>query len=76
MVQEKFLEYLTFEKRYSPHTLRSYELDMAQFAAFLHKNYELNDLLLAGSPMIRSWVLGCVSRPVKPLRSSALKKPA
>ncbi|MFZ2148870.1 MAG: site-specific integrase, partial [Sedimentisphaerales bacterium] len=30
-----FLSYLKIEKNYSPHTLRSYEGDLLQFASFL-----------------------------------------
>ncbi|MCK4466116.1 MAG: site-specific integrase, partial [Bacteroidales bacterium] len=32
--KESFLKYLTFEKRYSPHTVRSYENDLNQFYDF------------------------------------------
>ncbi len=34
-----FLKYLQHEKRYSEHTLRAYESDLAQFNEFLTQNY-------------------------------------
>ena len=34
-----FLQWLRFEKRYSPHTLSSYERDLTEFAAFMEANY-------------------------------------
>ena len=33
--KESFLQYLRFEKRYSPHTIRSYKNDLNQFEAYL-----------------------------------------
>jgi len=37
---DKFLEYLKIEKRYSGHTLLSYETDLLQFNKYLTNTYE------------------------------------
>lgn len=45
---DRFLEYITVEKRYSPHTLTSYKKDLSDFTLFLlksesHQNFEIVD---------------------------------
>lgn len=45
---DRFLEYITVEKRYSPHTLTSYKKDLSDFTLFLlksesHENFEIVD---------------------------------
>jgi len=35
MMKEKFLNYLTFERRYSPHTIRAYSLEIQVFLDFV-----------------------------------------
>ena len=37
---DKFLEYLKIEKRYSAHTILSYETDLLQFNKYLTNTYE------------------------------------
>jgi integrase/recombinase XerC len=39
----EFLDYLKFQKRYSPHTLTSYETDLSAFCEFLEVNLKVND---------------------------------
>ena len=58
MMSEKFLEYIKFEKKFSPHTLVSYQNDMKQFSEFLKKVYEIEKPEDANSGMIRSWMAG------------------
>lgn len=55
---ESFVQYITFEKKYSIHTISSYRSDLEQFAAFLKKTYEIDDPSSARHPMIRSWMAG------------------
>ena len=38
MSQEKFLHYIQYEKRFSPHTLLAYTNDLKQFQLFLENN--------------------------------------
>ena len=41
MLINSFLTYLQHEKRYSPHTVKSYHTDLLQFEAFLQKDFEI-----------------------------------
>ena len=52
-----FIHWLRFEKRYSPHTITSYETDLGQFDQYLTQNYpELDELPLLQHYHIRSWL--------------------
>lgn len=53
---ESFLKYLQYERRYSPRTLVSYETDLRQFQAFLHKEFE-SVPADANYGMIRGWIV-------------------
>lgn len=57
MVQEKFIEYISFEKRYSHHTIQAYTKDLSQFSNFLSEQYGISDLTSAGHQQIRSWMV-------------------
>ena len=46
MAIETFLSYLSHEKRYSPHTIISYQNDLCQFRDYLYLTFE-TDLLEA-----------------------------
>ena len=55
--KESFLQYLKIEKRYSPHTVRSYLNDLDQFYSFL-SSLELSDEPeLVTSHDIRAWIV-------------------
>lgn len=51
-----FLDYLKFEKRYSQHTLVSYNTDLSQFFLFLEKSYDTNNIKEISSSMVRTWL--------------------
>ncbi|SMO74553.1 site-specific tyrosine recombinase/integron integrase [Solitalea koreensis] len=53
---DRFLRYLEFEKRFSPHTIVSYSSDLQQFVVFLNR-FEINDLAHANHEFIRSWIV-------------------
>lgn len=53
---EKFLEYLSFEKRYSPLTIKAYQSDLDQFEQYLQKTFEVN-IIDVDSYQVRSWVV-------------------
>ncbi|MDZ4714978.1 MAG: tyrosine-type recombinase/integrase [Cytophagales bacterium] len=58
---DSFLNYLRFEKRFSPHTVRSYENDLSQFETYLKANYE-EDLPASEYGMVRSWIVTLVEK--------------
>ena len=55
--KESFLQYLQIEKRYSPHTVRSYLNDLDQFYAFLSSLGLPEDPVSATSHDIRAWIV-------------------
>ena len=51
-----FLDYLQFEKRYSLHTIVSYQNDLEQFFAFLESQYDNPPISSVTPSFIRSWM--------------------
>lgn len=55
---ELFVKYLRFEKRYSEHTIKSYETDLYQFHNFVHINQIKSvDACALNQDNIRSWIV-------------------
>jgi integrase/recombinase XerC len=54
--QVQFLDYLRFQKRYSPHTIISYENDLSAFATFLTKEYDSPNIDQIKTSYIRTWL--------------------
>jgi integrase/recombinase XerC len=52
-----FLKYISFEKRYSQHTVTSYQNDLRQFNEFIANKFSETDSVKATQLMVRSWVL-------------------
>lgn len=52
-----FLNYLEFEKRYSPHTLEAYQNDLLQLQDFLSHTYQLEDLKEVQALHLRAWLV-------------------
>jgi integrase/recombinase XerC len=63
---QSFLDYLAFEKRFSPHTVRSYAEDLSQFLAFTKERFDCVDLLLMAPVHIRSWMASLAESGIKP----------
>lgn len=57
MMLEKFLEYLQFEKRYSPHTITSYKKDLDDFLHFYLKTESSEDITKADKKIIRNFIV-------------------
>lgn len=53
-----FLDYLKFEKRYSPHTLLSYTNDLSSFFTYLQAQYAVTAPGAVQAFMVRSWLAG------------------
>ncbi len=75
---DSFLKYISFEKRYSKHTVSSYQNDLGQFHSFIQDKFHTDQLSEATQLMIRSWVLSLmdanisarsVNRKIASLRS-------
>lgn len=50
-----FLQYLQFQKRYSRHTIISYQTDLRDFADYMAGQYAIHHANEISAPMIRSW---------------------
>jgi integrase/recombinase XerC len=58
---DSFLNFLQFEKRFSPHTVISYKNDLSQFEAYLKEQYEEQGQTASYS-MVRSWIVQLVEK--------------
>ncbi len=57
MVVDKFIQYITAEKRYSPNTVKAYKQDLIEFSDFIFKEYNISEPEKANFYQIRSWVV-------------------
>ncbi|MET4105480.1 tyrosine-type recombinase/integrase [Hymenobacter sp. UYP22] len=63
---ELFFDYLRFERRYSPHTVLSYQTDLRQFSDFLNATFDMAEPAQADHTLIRSWVVDLMQRQHDP----------
>ena len=56
-MHEKFLDYLQFEKRYSPHTITSYRKDLEDFYYFYLETESSEDISKADKKIIRNFIV-------------------
>lgn len=77
-LQQEFLDHLLFQKRYSRHTLLSYENDLSGFRAFLGKEFPDVSVQEIRTSFIRTWLAGLkesgissrsINRKISSLRS-------
>lgn len=54
---DKFLQYITHEKRYSPHTVTSYKKDLEDFSEFYLKTEASDNILVADKKVIRNFII-------------------
>ena len=66
MARDSFLKYLTFEKRYSPHTIEAYANDLNQFAIYLKSEYDIEAIKEAMHMHIRSWIVSLMQSDISP----------
>ncbi|MDN5215763.1 tyrosine-type recombinase/integrase [Fulvivirgaceae bacterium BMA12] len=75
---QSFLKYLTYERRYSQHTITSYDCDLKQFQKFISDNFTGVTLEDISYHHIRAWIIhlmeqdlnpGSVNRKIVSLRS-------
>jgi integrase/recombinase XerC len=66
MEKDNFINYIQFEKRYSPHTVIAYRTDLEQFYEFLDLQYGVSDILGVNHSMIRSWIVSLLEKQNTP----------
>lgn len=53
---QEFLNYLSFQKRYSPNTIISYQNDLNEFSRFIIGQYNITKVTEISTVIIRSWL--------------------
>jgi integrase/recombinase XerC len=64
MTTDRFLDYITFEKRYSQHTIDAYRSDLEQFSDFISLQYDLHDIDKVDHQVIRSWIVSMMDKKI------------
>jgi len=65
-VIERFIQYIKYEKRYSPHTVTAYQHDLEQFSGFLSSRFQVTDATQVTHAMVRSWLADLMETGVTP----------
>jgi integrase/recombinase XerC len=67
MLQNKFITYLSSEKRFSEHTIKSYTNDLKQFISFLSSEFQIIDEINEISfQIIRTWIASLLEKGLSP----------
>ena len=67
MLQNKFITYLSAEKRFSEHTIKSYTTDLKQFTSFLSSEFQIIDEINEISfQIIRTWIASLLEKGINP----------
>lgn len=53
---QQFCHHLLTQKRYSPNTVSSYQNDLTGLAGYISEEYELEDMALVSSQILKSWL--------------------
>ena len=64
---DQFIKYLTYEKRYSQHTLLAYRQDLDQFFNYLFSNFQISDEQEIIHAHLRAWVVSLLERELTPV---------
>ncbi|CAG5085223.1 tyrosine-type recombinase/integrase [Parvicella tangerina] len=63
-MRENFLEYLSYEKNYSPLTVTAYRNDLEQFEQFIQNEFDIS-LVEVNSFQVRSWIVALKNQGLK-----------
>jgi len=63
-VSQQFITYISQVKRYSPHTVRSYQSDLEQFENYCLEAYQTSDHSSINHHIIRSWIVSLLDSGV------------
>jgi integrase/recombinase XerC len=61
-----FIDYIKFEKRYSPHTVRAYTDDLVVFLDFVKAQFDVEAPDLVSTTYIRTWMAALTLQKVQP----------
>ena len=67
MFKSEFEQYISVEKRFSKHTIKSYLTDLDQFSSYIDINFEIQDNLnKINFQIIRSWIASMLEKGISP----------
>lgn len=66
MTLKSFLQYIQYERRFSPHTVTAYRGDLEQFSSYLEKTYQVKEIAEVNHTFIRSWMVSLMEAGVTP----------
>ena len=67
MLHNKFISYLSSEKRFSEHTVKSYTTDLKQFTDFICDEFQIIDKIDAiRFQIIRTWIASLLEKGISP----------
>ena len=64
MDSKSFIQYIRYEKRFSPNTVLAYEKDLEQFFIFQKDLYETEDPATITHSMVRSWIVDLMEKKI------------
>lgn len=64
MTISSFIQYISFEKRYSQNTTKAYLNDLLTFKAYLKSNFDHDDISNVEPEFIRSWVVAMIDADI------------
>ncbi|UZO79395.1 tyrosine-type recombinase/integrase [Aquimarina sp. ERC-38] len=64
MLIEKFLEYLTLEKKYAQHTITAYRADITSFQQFCIEEFQTSDISKVNYVEIRNWITSLITKDI------------
>lgn len=64
MLIDSFIDYLSFEKKYSKHTVLAYEKDLIAFKDFCEVEFDQSDIEHVNYHQIRSWIVSLVNQNI------------
>lgn len=59
-----FTDYLSLEKKYSPHTIKAYKKDLEDFSTFTLTAFDTEDIQSVPYAIIRSWIVSLVDQGI------------
>lgn len=62
MFVSQFIQYVKNEKRYSPHTIKAYKIDLEQFYDFIDYTFDIQEIEKMDAIHIREWIVAMMDR--------------